>query len=80
MKKILIALLLAALVLAMTGCNRQIFDTTYTFKKAIIRLQDGTIVTGTIQSWRDYDGEQLQIKIDGVTYLVHSANATMIAY
>ena len=80
MKKILIALLLAALVLAMTGCNRQIFDTTYTFNKAIIRLQDGTIVTGAIQSWRDYDREQLQIKIDGVTYLVHSANVTMIAY
>ena len=80
MKKILIALLLAALVLVLTGCNRQIFDTTYTFNKAIIRLADGTIVTGAIQSWRDYEGEQLQIKIDGVTYLVHSANVTMIAY
>ena len=80
MKKILIALLLAAIVLAMTGCNRQIFDTTFTFNKAIIRLQDGTIVTGTIQSWKDYEGEQLQIKIDGVTYLVHSSNVTMIAY
>ena len=60
-------------------CNKQIVDTTYTFNKAIIRLQDNSIVSGEIDSWKDYDGDQLQIKMkNGTTYLVHANNATLI--
>ena len=66
-------------VISMTGCNRQIFDTTYSFERAIIELPNGEIIDGKIQSWKDYDGEQLQIKIDGKTYLVSSMNAVMIS-
>ena len=83
MKKIFAAIILS-MCLTSTACsngwNRQIFDTTYHFDRAIISLPDGTIVEGKVQSWTDYeDGDQLQIKIDGVTYLVHSSDAVLIA-
>lgn len=56
------------------------FDTTYAFNYAIIRLQNNNVIEGRVQSWKDFeDGDQLQIKIDGVTYLVHSINCTLIS-
>ena len=65
-------------IFAFTG-NRQIFDTTYRFEKAILSLPDGTVVSGKVDSWRDYeDGDQIQVKIDGTTYLVHSSNIVLI--
>lgn len=36
-------------------------------------------VAGKIESWKDYDdGDQIQVKIDGTTYLVHSVNIVLI--
>ena len=33
---------------------------------------------GAVQSWTDYeDGDQIQVKIDGITYLVHSSNIAL---
>lgn len=62
------------------GCNRQFIDTTYAYDKAIISLPNGKVVEGVVQSWRDYtDGDQLQVRIDGKTYLVHSMNCVLIA-
>ena len=61
------------------GCNKQIWDTTYKFDKAIVYLPDGTVVSGNVDSWTDYDdGDQIQVKINGVTYLVHSSNVVLI--
>ena len=72
----------AALLLGSTivGCgNKSVFDTTYTFNRAIVKLADGTIVDGRVQSWTDYeDGDQIQVKINDNTYLVHSSNITLI--
>ena len=54
-------------------------DTTYKFDRAIIELRNGTIVEGKVQSWTDFeDSDQIQVKIDGVTYLVHSSNIDLI--
>jgi len=83
-KVIAIVVSLIALVVIAGGFfrfsgNRQIFDTTYRFEKAIISLPDGTVVSGKVDSWRDYeDGDQIQVKIDGTTYLVHSSNIVLI--
>ena len=81
MKKFIIAALLIIMCALATGCgNRQVLDITYTFNRAVISLPDGTIVEGPVESWKDYeDGDQLQIVIDGTTYLVHSMNAVLIA-
>lgn len=80
MKKILAVLVLMVLMVTLTGCgNRDMFDTVYTYNEAVLSMADGTIVRGKVQSWRDYeDGEQIQAKIDGVTYLVNSVNITLI--
>lgn len=73
-----LVLFLAGIILA--ACNKQMIDTTYKFDRAIIELRNGTIVEGKVQSWADFeDSDQIQVKIDGVTYLVHSSNIDLIA-
>lgn len=80
MKKTIIALLVMVFIIAMSACNRQIIDTTYQYDSAIVKLADGTVVSGQVESWKDYaDGDQIQIKINGKTYLVHSVNVTLIS-
>lgn len=78
---ILVLALAIGCVFALSGCgNKQIFDTTYTFNRAIISLPDGTVVEGKVERWTDFeDGDQIQVKIDGTTYLVHSSNICLIA-
>lgn len=81
MKKKL-ALIISAIALAMSlsGCNKQIVDVTFSYERAIISLPNGEIVDGKVQSWTDFeDGDQIQVKIDGVTYLVHSSQAALIS-
>lgn len=81
MKKILattLVLMLMAATLSSCG-NYQIFDTTYSFDRAIISMPNGEIIEGKVESWKDYeDGDQIQVKINGVTYLVHSADVVLI--
>ena len=81
MKKILATLMITLLmVITLSGCgNKQIFDTVYGYDKAIISLPNGDIVEGKVDSWTDYeDGDQIQVKINGVTYLVHSSDIVLI--
>jgi len=72
---------LVVVVTTFTGCgNKQFFDTAYTFDRAIIELPNGNIIDDNIDSWRDFeDGDQIQVKIDGVTYLVHSSDIVLIS-
>ena len=81
MKKVIVYLLVLVMLVALAGCgNRDMIDTVHKYDRAIIYLPDGTVVSGKVQSWKDYeDGDQLQIKIEDVTYLVHSTNAVLIA-
>ena len=80
MKKLYVLIAAMILAFALAGCNRQVFDMTYKYDKAVVSLPDGTVVKGKVDSWRDYeDGDQIQVKVDGVTYLVHSANIALIA-
>lgn len=68
------------MVISMSGCgNRQMIDLTYNYKYAVISLPNGDIVEGAVESWRDYDdGDQLQVTVDGVTYLLHAANVALM--
>lgn len=79
MKKI-IALVLTSIITvgSLCGCNRQIIDLTYKYNYAVIELPNGEIVEGRVSSWKDYEGDQLQLVIDGITYLVHSSNVAMM--
>ncbi len=68
------------LVALLSGCNKQIIDLTYSFDRAIVGLPNGEVVEGKVQSWKDYeDGDQIQVKIDDVTYLAHSEDVVLIA-
>lgn len=78
MKKILTVFVFAlASIMLMTGFNKQVVDLTYSYSYAQLRMPDGTIVDGKLNSWDDYEGDQLQVKIDDVTYLVHSSNVVL---
>lgn len=83
---VFIGLILCSILLMFSGCgpandgiNYQLFDTTYTYDKAVVRLPNDKIIEGKVESWKDYeDGDQIQVKIDGKTYLVHSTNCALI--
>ena len=83
MRKIIALLLVVIAVLSvalLSGCNKQMVDLTYSYEYAIIGLPNGETVEGRVSSWTDYeDGDQLQVKIDGKTYLVHSSNIVLIS-
>ena len=81
MKKIIALALTIILVVTLAACgNMQIIDTTYSFERAIISLPNGEVVEGKVTSWGDYENsDQIQVKIDGKTYLVHSSNIVLIS-
>ncbi len=81
MKKLIALALTIILVVTLAACgNMQIIDTTYSFERAIISLPNGEILEGKVTSWTDYeDGDQIQVKIDNKTYLVHSSNIVLIS-
>lgn len=65
------------IMLFMTGCNKQVVDFDYTFDKAICNI-GGEIKKIELKTWKDYDGEQLQlVDKDGNKYLVSSFNCTL---
>lgn len=67
------------IVFVLVGCNRQLIDTTYAYDYAWIELPGGEVVEGKIQSWKDYeDGDQIQVTIDGKTYLTSTERAVLM--
>ena len=80
MKKIIAFTLALLCLLALTGCNKQMVDLTYSYERAILCLPNGEIVEGRVSSWTDFeDGDQIQVRIEGKTYLVHSSNIVLIS-
>ena len=79
MKKITFILVLILMIVLMSGCNKQMVDFNYKFDKAYISLPNGQCVEGKIDSWTDFeDGDQIQLKINGKTYLTHISNVVMV--
>lgn len=80
MKKIIIAIMAVVLLLILTSCNMSMVDTTWSFERAIIRLPDGNVVEGKVQSWLDYENsDMVQVKIDDKVYLTHMTNVCLIS-
>lgn len=70
---------LAVALFLLTGCNKQVFDVTYNYNKAMVKMPDGSVVSGKCDSWKDYeDGDQIQVVIDGTPYLTHATNVVLI--
>ena len=78
-KKILVAILLAAM-LTFAGCgNKDLVDTVRTYDRAIISLSNGESIEVEVKKWKDYDGEQIQIIAeDGTVYLTSTFNCILI--
>lgn len=68
-------------LLCLVGCgNQQIFDTTYRYDYAEIKLPSGEVVSGKVDSWKDYsDSDSVQVVIDGVSYYTHIVNVVLRA-
>jgi len=83
MKKIIaIIALIAIACLSLSACqigNRKIgFDTTQTFRWAIIQLGNGELIEGPVSSWRDFEeSDVVQFTINGITYLTHYSNVIL---
>lgn len=74
------ALMIAGLIFVSKKWNYDFIDTEYGYDYAIIRLANGEVVEGKVEKWRDYeDGDQIQVTVNGKTYLVHSANVDLIS-
>lgn len=88
MKRYFAAVLLIVIVsLMLCGCsevaeltsNKQHFDTHFSFDEVIIRIDGEDVVRGKVDSWRDFtDGDQLQVMVNGVTYLTSAENVILI--
>ena len=78
---LLIMAIVCALCFALTGCgNRRVFDTTWSFERAVIFLPDGEKIEGPITNWIDYsDSDMIQVEIGDKVYLTHSSNVILIS-
>lgn len=82
-KALIVCLLLAMFSIGCNGTcvgcgNKTFWDFQYTFNYAYIQLPTGEVIEGKLQEWNDYEGEQLQVKINGITYLTSTFNCTLI--
>lgn len=76
---IMVVMIWAIFFLPFSG-NRIINDTTCTYRRAIIYFPNGESKELVVDSWRDYEGKQIQIKdINGTVYLVNSVNCVLIS-
>lgn len=74
----ILIIIIFLLTMLLTGCNKQIIDLDYNYNKAICNI-GGEYKEIKLKSWKDYEGEQLQITDkEGITYLVSSVNCTLV--
>lgn len=79
MKRLFVTIICVLLCTTLCGCNRTVLDTTYKYDYAIVALPNGEMVEGPVDSWKDFtDGDQLQITINGTTYLTSTTRAVLV--
>lgn len=76
---IVVAILLITGCFTLTGCNKQMVDTVYQYKTVIMELPNGEVIEGVVEKWNDYEGDQIQVMVDGKYYLIHSSDCVLIS-
>ena len=83
-KKFVISILVSVLVVSIVVVslfnhfsNKQIFDFNQKFEYAYVCWPDGTAEKLVLKSWKDYEGDQIQITTANGTYLFHSENCVL---
>ena len=83
MKKIIKLLTILLVVFNLQGCvgNKQIIDTTYSYKYAYVKYDDGTCVKYEIETWSDYSESDAVsiVTTDGQKIYTHLANVVLAA-
>lgn len=75
-KKFALKLAMASVILmTLSGCNKTILDTNYAYDKVHL-YEIGKCYN--IKEWLDYEGEQIQVKLDDGTVLLTSAQKAML--
>ena len=79
-KRVALIIFLAMILISCTGChNTQFIEMTCLYDRAIVYLPNGEIVEGRVSSQTDFsDGDSIQVKINGKTYLTHICNVCLI--
>ena len=79
MKKIIVLLLIFMTLFCISGCNYNVIDTNYEFHKVHATFDGVNYQCYEINSWTDYDGEQIQVDIkDYGIVLLSSYNSYLI--
>lgn len=76
-----LALIALVTIPVLTGCgNKDILGTTYTFHYATVKLPDGTLIDGKVETWaREEKADTIRVTFeDGKgEYLTHSSNVVL---
>lgn len=82
MKKVIKLLTILLVVFNLQGCvgNKQIIDTTYSYKYAYVRYGDGTCVKYEIETWSDYSNSDAIsiVTVDGQKIYTHLTNVVFV--
>ena len=77
---IIAGFMFGASLVFLSSCNRTVIDTTWTFNYGYVKLPTGEVIEGKVTSWKDYDdSDQLQVTINGATYLTHASNVVLVS-
>lgn len=79
MKQLVLVALVTVPMLAACG-NKDILGTTYTFHYATVKLPDGTLIDGKVETWARQDhADTIRVTFeDGKgEYLTHSSNVVL---
>jgi hypothetical protein len=84
MKKVIMCVMLAVMLImgvtAYAWGNQSWFDTTWSFEYVQIAMPDGSVVQGSVQSWKDYeDSDVVQVQVNDKVYLTHYMNVVLIS-
>lgn len=76
MKKFIVKLaVIAALLPGLSSCNKTVLDFNFVYDK--VHLYE-TGKCYKIKEWKDYEGEQLQVKLEDDTVVLTSAQKAML--
>lgn len=74
MKKFILMLVIVAIAVMFTACNKEVFDVQYKFTNAYVKVGEDWIDV-EVKKWTDYEGEQIQLTLkDGTVLVVNSMN------
>ena len=74
---ILFITIFVIILLLCSGCNKEVFEFNMNLDRAICNY-NGDRFELKIDKWSDYEGEQIQVKSDGVVYLLSANNCYFI--